>query len=78
MLVVWLKKDFDIKFTEIEGKIPNISGLATNSELTAVKNKIPDVSSFVKKQILIAKLLKSRVKYLMLVAKLKKQIILQK
>ena len=29
-------------------KIPNISGLATNSALTVVENKIPDVSSLVK------------------------------
>ena len=29
--------------TEIEGKIPSISGLATNAALTTVENKIPDV-----------------------------------
>ena len=29
-------------------KIPNISGLAANSALTVVENKIPDVSSLVK------------------------------
>ena len=50
MLVVWLKKtNFNAKVTEIEGKIPRISGSATNSALTAVENKIPDVSSLVKK-----------------------------
>ena len=50
MLVVWLKKaDFNTKVTEIEGKIPSITGLATNSELTVAENKIPDVSSLVKK-----------------------------
>ena len=43
------KTDFNTKVTEIEGKIPSISGLATNSALTAVENKIPDVSSLVKK-----------------------------
>ena len=43
------KTDFNTKVTEIEGKIPSITGLATNSELTTVKNKIPDVSSLVKK-----------------------------
>ena len=43
------KTDFNAKVTEIEGKIPCISGLATNSELTAVENKIPDVNSLVKK-----------------------------
>ena len=41
--------DFNAKVAEIEGKIPSISGLATNSALTAVENKIPDVSSLVKK-----------------------------
>ena len=50
MLVAWLKKtDFNTKVTEIEGKIPSIIGLATNSALTAIENKIPDVSSLVKK-----------------------------
>ena len=43
------KTDFNTKVTEIEGKIPSITGLATNSELTAVENKIPDVGSLVKK-----------------------------
>ena len=51
------KTDLNAKITEVEGKIPSITGLATNSALTAVENKIPDVSSFVKKQILILKLL---------------------
>ena len=37
MLVSSLKKtDFNDKVTEIEGKIPSISGLATNSALIAV------------------------------------------
>ena len=49
ILVNWLKKtDFNSKINEVEGKIPSISGLATNSALTAVENKIPDVSSLVK------------------------------
>ena len=43
------KTDFNTKVTEIEGKIPSITGLATNSELTAVENEILDVSSLVKK-----------------------------
>ena len=33
------------KITEVEDKIPNISGLATSSALNAVENKIPDISS---------------------------------
>ena len=36
------------KITEIESKIPSISILATNSALTAVENKIHDVSSLLK------------------------------
>ena len=44
------KTNFNTKVTEIEGKILSISGLATNSELTAVENKIPDVRSLVKKK----------------------------
>ena len=35
--------------TEIERKISTIIGLVTNSALTAVENKIPNVSSLVKK-----------------------------
>ena len=34
---------------EKEGKAPSVSGLATTSALTAVENKIPDVSNLVKK-----------------------------
>ena len=37
------------KLTELENKIPDVSGLATKSALTAVENKIPGVSSLVKK-----------------------------
>ena len=55
------KTDFDTKVTEIEGKIPNITGLATNSELSAVENKISGVSSLVKKTNLDAELKKGRV-----------------
>ena len=36
--------------TEIEGKIPSISGLASNATLTAAENKIPNISSLVKKK----------------------------
>ena len=43
------KTDLNTRITEIEGKIQSITGLATNSVLTAVENKIPDVSSLVKK-----------------------------
>ena len=46
------KPDLNAKITEGEGKIPSITGLATNSALNAVDNKIPDGGSLVKKQIL--------------------------
>ena len=44
------KTDYNAKITEIEGKIRSTSGLATNAALTAVENKIPNISSFVKKK----------------------------
>ena len=47
---------FNSKITEVEykiktvdNKIPNTTSLATKTELTAVKNKIPDTSGLVKK-----------------------------
>ena len=43
------KADYNSKISEIENKIPCISGLATTSALTAVGNKIPNVSNLVKK-----------------------------
>ena len=43
------KTYYNAKIIEIEKKIPSISGLATNSALTAVENKIPDVNSLVQK-----------------------------
>ena len=43
------KTDFNAKVTEIEGKIPSITGLATNSALTCAENKITDVNNLVKK-----------------------------
>ena len=43
------KTKYNAKITEIESKIANINCLATNSALTAVGNKTPDVSNLVKK-----------------------------
>ena len=37
--MIWLKKHLNAKITEIESKIPSISGLATNSALTAVEKQ---------------------------------------
>ena len=39
------KTDYSAKISEIKNKIPSISGLATNSVLTAAENKIPDVNN---------------------------------
>ena len=51
---MWIKKiDFNSKIAEVEGKIHSNSGLATNSALTAIENKIPDVTNLVKKQVMI-------------------------
>ena len=49
-----METDYNAKITEIESKSPNISGLATNSVLTAFENKILDIS-LVKKQIMAQK-----------------------
>ena len=43
------KTDYNAKITGTDGKIPSITGLATTSALTAVKNKRPDINSLVKK-----------------------------
>ena len=48
------KTHYNTKITKIEGKIPSISGLATNAALTTVKNRIPNISSLVKKKQIIA------------------------
>ena len=45
------KTDLNGKTTEIENKIPSITGLATNSALTVVENKLHDASSLVTKTI---------------------------
>ena len=51
------KTNYNPKTTEIESKIPSISGLVTTAALTAVANKIPDVSNLVKKSDYNAKIL---------------------
>ena len=48
-MVLLKKTDYNTKIIEIEGKIPSISGLATNAALTTFENKIPNISSLVKK-----------------------------
>ena len=44
-----LKTNFNTKFTEIEDKIPDSSGLATKTALTTVENKIPSISNLATK-----------------------------
>ena len=43
------KAILNTKINEVKNEIPSISGLATTSALTAVENKIPNVSNLVKK-----------------------------
>ena len=43
------KINYNTKITEIEGKIPDASSLATKTALFTVESKIPDVSSLVNK-----------------------------
>ena len=67
ILVDFLKKtDYNAKISETESKIPSISGLATNSALNAVQNKILDVSNLVKKKTYDAKILDIESKYTLL------------
>ena len=51
-----LKTDYDSKISDIEGEIPNITGLATSTAFTAVENKIPNISNLVRKANSVAKL----------------------
>ena len=43
------KTGYNAKISGIENKIASISGLATNSALTTVEDKIPNVRNLVKK-----------------------------
>ena len=58
-----VKKSDYVKITDIENKILSLSGLAINAALTAVENKVPYVSSLVKKQIIMQKLIKLKRNY---------------
>ena len=49
------KTDYNAKIDEIKIKITNITRLATTTELNDVKNKIPNISILVKKQIMTQK-----------------------
>ena len=62
-----LKKNYDAKITGIEGKIANVSGLATKTALDNVENKIPNVSNLVKKQIITLKLQKLKINLIIII-----------
>ena len=47
--------DYNAKVSEIESKIPSITGFATSAALTSVENKIPDISHLIKKNKLCCK-----------------------
>ena len=53
------KTDYDNNISDIEGKIPSITGLATTTVLTVVEDKISNVSDLVKKAEYYAKISKS-------------------
>ena len=44
-----LKSDYDADKTELENKIPDISGFATKTALAIVENKIPSISNLATK-----------------------------
>ena len=44
------KTDYNAKITIIESKTFSITDLATNSALTAIENKIPNIISLIKNQ----------------------------
>ena len=52
-MVLLKKKDYDAKITEIDGKIPDVTNLATRTALITVENKIP-VSGLATKTVLTA------------------------
>ena len=52
----------------MEGKIPDISNLATKTALTTVENKIPNVNNFVKK-IMTQKLLVLKINLIIIIMK---------
>ena len=55
--MIFLRKtEYNAKITEIEGKIPDVSSLATKTALITIEHKIPDFINLAKKQIVIPKL----------------------
>ena len=62
-----LKTKYNTDKTELDSKIPDISNLATKTALTTVENKIPSVSNLVKKQTIILKLQKLKIKLMIII-----------
>ena len=56
----------DAKINDIKNKIPYNNDLATTTALTAVKNKIPNVSNLLKKLTIAKKLLRLKLKLLLI------------
>ena len=61
------KTDYDTKITEVEGKIPDISNLATKTASTTVENRILSVSNLVKKQTITQNLLKLKINLIFII-----------
>ena len=65
---VFKKTDYNTKITEIEGKIPGISNLATKTALSTVENKIPSVSNLVKRTDYNTKVQKLKINLIIIIA----------
>ena len=61
------KTDVNGKISEIEGKMPSICGLVTNSALTAGENTILDVSNLVQKTDYDAKVSETKIQLLIMI-----------
>ena len=61
--------DYNAKVSEIESKIPSITGFATSAALTSVENKIPDINHLIKKKkkIMLQKLVNLKRKLLIII-----------
>ena len=57
---------FSAEINEVKGETLNITNSATNTALTAVENKIPDVINLVKKLTITQKLMKLKINLLMI------------
>ena len=60
-MVLLKKTHYDAKITEIEGKIPNVTNLATKTELNEIDGKILNITGLISKgDIMIRTLTKLR------------------